>query len=476
MLSAVQSQKLMQVIQRSVSTNVRSVVYAQAQALADDTEVSHTPVQITTLPNGISVASCDHAGPITKVAIGVRGGSRFESPASTGVSHYMKNAAFITNNEKTDLRTTREMEIIGGATESSSSRELITRKGLALRSSLAELLGNIAPSVVAPLYNSWDIKQTPLAKQWKEQQHVVYQVEDACAGDVAMLNCAGKNIELLHETAFHSSGLGNSVLCPQLMLGSVKSEDLSAYASEIHVGSRITVVGSNCDHGELVQLTKELLGDLPAGSAPTPATPQYYGGEARLCTRKGLTFASLVGPGASVGSDDAVTLAVLQNILYQPSSVKWGSNTVSSRINSAVGAVTDVEFQVSALNLSYSDTGLFGVHVVAPPTAITDILKAACDESLNIANGGITASEVEAAKAQLATSALAASADSDGHLDDLLNQVALTGSYTSSTDVLAKIEAVTVEAVVDAAHKCFNATSTLVVTGDTAGAPYLSEL
>merc|ERR1719309_567357 len=188
-------------------------------------------------------------------------------------------------------------------------------------------------------------------------------------------------------------------------------------------------------------------------------------------TDTGVAQASLVGPGASLTSTDLPAFAVLANILSPPSMVPWGSNTVSSGMNRAIAGATSASFDASVLNLSYSNAGLFGVHVATAPGAIVDSLRAAREAALDISDD-----VVERAKVQVKAGLLMSASQADGHVDDVLNQVSHTGAYVAPSSSANAIDAVTPEAVLAAAQQAFGGKSSLVVTGDTTYAPYLDEL
>merc|ERR1711962_409006 len=84
----------------------------------------------------------------------------------------MNNAMFLLNNKKTALRMTRETQLIGGTVESSFSRELIIRKGTAIRDSLPTLIDNIG-ATMNPKYQLWDMAE----------------VKNSCVNDIASLDC-----------------------------------------------------------------------------------------------------------------------------------------------------------------------------------------------------------------------------------------------------------------------------------------------
>merc|ERR1712176_56411 len=132
---------------------------------------------------------------------------------------------------------------------------------------------------------------------------------------------------------------------------------------------------------------KELFGELPSGEKTITAAQKYYGSDARSHTSNELTYASLVGEGASLSSADLASCLVLQRILGVGPYTKWGDNTLSSRLVKAARAVCDGPLSINALNISYSDSGLFGFNAITTPENITAVIKAGVGEISNISKG-----------------------------------------------------------------------------------------
>jgi len=466
MLSA-NTQKIIQCLQRSFSTSKRSLAYAAATPLTDplkdDTIVTPETVvpedvQITTLDNGVKIASCDNGGAVSTVVVAVKAGSRFENINNLGVSHLMKNAAFLTTNGgNTALSVVREIQSIGGSLECSSSRELISRKSVGLRAHLETMLANVLPGILIPFFPPWEVAA----------------VKDQCKGDLSTLDCVAKNIEFLHQAAY-KDGLGNSTFCDELRLGNMNYGHLEEFATQCHVGEGVTIVATNADHDSLVALSKKYVGELLRGEPGEAAVQKFRGGEVRANTSTGFTCVSLAGPGAGLCSTDLPAFAVLQTILGDSTSIKWGSKS-ASRLYSAVKSATHDPFEISSLNISYSDAGLFGLHAISTPSAIGSVVGAALGAVHDVASGEISAEDVARAKTQVKARVLMLNEGNDDHIDDLLKQVAFTGGYAKPTQTFDLIDAVPLEKVVEVAKLIFDKPA-LAVTGNSVAAPYLDEL
>lgn len=461
---------LAQSLQRSLRSVSRS--YAATAPLTEPLEdldavaargQVHGEVKVTKLENGIKVATIDNGGAVSRLSIAVGSGSRSETSSQLGIMHLYKNAAFITNNERSSLRTVREVQQAGGALESSLSRELLSRNATFIRNKLPEILENIAPGITQPIFQVWDLSEVKQASILEKAQ--VSQDNGAV------------NLEMLHYSAFRN-GLGNSLYCDDLRINNYSPSQFEELASQLHVGERMTIVGHDVNHDELLRNVKDLFGGLPRGQNSSNGAPaKYSGGEAHRNTANGLTYASLVSEGASLFHANLPVLTVLQRLLGSGPYLKWGSNQVSSRLNKAATSVTgDGPLMINALNISYSDSGLFGFHAISTPQTITPVLKAAVHQITSISKEGVSAEDLERAKIQAKAGALMLDESHNDYVDDLVKQIAFSGSYTPIEESVAKIDSVTADQVSQVAKSLLSGKATLAVTGDISSAPHIDQL
>uniref|UniRef100_T2MH24 Cytochrome b-c1 complex subunit 2,mitochondrial n=1 Tax=Hydra vulgaris TaxID=6087 RepID=T2MH24_HYDVU len=460
-----------QSIARFVSKSFRNVSQASCSVpLTDPIESgvssryprpSSQEVKISKLENGIRVASIDNGGSVSKLAISLQSGSRYESVTNQGISQLVKNAAFMANKDRSALRTVREMQDIGGSLECSTSREAITRQASFLRNKLVNAMQIMASAFNGPLFYNWELSEV---KKMCRMENATYAANENAV-----------NLELLHKAAFRN-GIGCSLYCNDLLIGKFSAHQLENFAQNNYNGEQLVIVGVDVNHDDLMTYARELFGSLPQSQPIKTAPQKYYGGEAQTFTGVGLTYASLVAEGAGLFHKDLPTLLVLQKVLGSGPYIKWGSNTVSSRLNKAALAVSDTPFIINALNLSYSDCGLFGFNVIASPSSIHKVLKSGVAQVSNIAKGNISAVDLERAKNQAKASIMMVAENKNDLLDDIVTQVMYSNSYISPKVASAKIDAVTIDNLIQVSKKVFSGKPTLAVTGNTSNPPYLDEL
>jgi len=438
-----------------LTESLEDEAYTQRQSTADSN------VKISTLSNGIRVASIDTGASVSRLSITTNVGSRHENAANLGINHLMKNASFLDNGERTSLRTVREVQEVGGSLEVSSSRELNSRTAIFLRNRLPEVLENIAPGITKPLYQAWEVTD---ARNLSSQQNVTLRNDDTAL-----------NIEAIHKAAYRN-GLGNSLYCDDLNLGVYSAAEIAQFAQDNSVGNRITVSGTDVNHDELVRYVNDLFGSIQGGNKQQTPQQKYFGGDVRSHTSNEFTTASIVSEGVGLFHNDLATYLVLQRILGVGPYTKWGDNTQSSRLASAARAAVDGPASINALNINYSDSGLFGIHAVTTPNNIQALLKAAVSEIGNVSKGQLSAEELERAKTQTKSTVLMLGESKDALLDDLVKQNVFQGSYTPAAQAVGSIDKVTVESVAQAAKKLLSGKSAMAVTGNTSTAPYVDDL
>ena len=128
---------------------------------------------------------------------------------------------------------------------------------------------------------------------------------------------------------------------------------------------------------------------------------------------------------------------------------------------------------VSALNLNYSDSGLFGFIVAAPASEAGKAVKAATKA---LRSGSINAAQLARAKAILKSDLLMAE-ESTGNVLELTMQVLFNkGVAVDVADVVAAVDALTLADVNAAASKIAGGKLAMAALGNLSHVPYSDEL
>jgi len=337
---------------------------------------------ITTLENGVRVISEDSASMGASMAIYFAIGSRMETEATAGSSHFLQHLAFMATEEKSHFLMTREIEKIGAHAVAGASRDCIAFAGECLSSKSEGLFGLMAETALAPRLDTDDIE--------KARQLVLADVANTSK------NGPGTVLDAMHAVAYGGRGLGAPLLCPQHVAQAKTGESISAFLKETLAPSRVIVSAVGVEHAKLVDMASEKFGSM-ASSSPAPAPVAKYGGGDFYIPGPldmGEVHVGIGMEGVGCSSEDLLALATIQTLLGGGDSFSAGGpgKGLKSRIFVNILYNQGV-LSASALNVSYAETGLFGISATTTPEHTTAMVELMIRE-LKKLKQGVSAEEL----------------------------------------------------------------------------------
>jgi ubiquinol-cytochrome c reductase core subunit 2 len=263
-------------------------------------------------------------------------------------------------------------------------------------------------------------------------------------------------------------------------VGSFSPHALESFVAAHHVSQGAAVAGVGVDHDQLVLLARKMSFHQGGATAPETKKSKYHGGELRVHARSPLVHAALVTEGVAESSpQDVLAISLLQLVLGVGPYVKYGSSVATAKINKAAhSAVSSGPVAASCINVSYSDSGLFGFRVVAGPKDVRKALTAIVGAMGQATKGSVSDADLQRAKKQLKSAVHMDNEDSAALLDSISTAALLSGRAVdvSPAAVDAAIDKITAEEVSKIAKKVINGKPTFAAVGDLTHTPYLDEL
>ncbi|KAM4632632.1 cytochrome b-c1 complex subunit 2, mitochondrial [Discoglossus pictus] len=415
-------------------------------------------LEITKLPSGLVIASLENYSPASKIGVFVRAGSRYETTNNLGVNHVLRLASNLTTKGASSFKITRGIEAVGGSLSVTSTRENIVYSVECLRDYVDTVMEYLINVTTAPEFRRWEVSD--LQAKVKIDKAFAYQ------------NPQVGVLENLHAASYRNA-LANSLFCPDYRIGKVTSEELLQFVQNNFTSARMALVGLGVSHSVLKQVGEQFL-NIRSGSGSVGGKAQYRGAEIREQNGDGLVHSVIVAEGASVGSPEANAFSVLQNILGAGPYIKRGNN--SSKLSQAVSKATNQPFDVSAFNVNYSDSGLFGVYTISQSAAVSDVINAALNQVKAIAQGTVTEADIARAKNQLKSHYLLSVENTCGLLSEIGSQALASGTYTSPADAVKQIDSVSSADVVNAAKKFVSGKKSMAASGNLENTPFVADL
>lgn len=421
--------------------------------------------EFSKLENGLKIASIDKQGLTARVGLFVSAGSRFETAANFGVSHMVSLMGFTSTAHLSHLRTVKTLEQLGAnnTTFVKAGREETVYQVDVQREYVPLAIPLIIGNVLFPRLLPWEVKAA--AKKVATARKELEESPDAMVS------------ELLHKAAYCNNTLGLSPVATDRSLAYFKPETIRSFLLDHFAPERMVLVGVNVAHSELSKWAMRSFADYNAiPLKPRPETKAAYtGGDLRLDGKSAFAHVAIAFESVPWGQQDLAPITLLQTILGGGSAV---SNTIgsglTSRLSTQILKQSPYVESVSAFNTSYSDSGLFGVYSVSHPEKAGDVAKSVAKTLAGLTT--VSKDELSKAKATLKGKLLRQADDDTELLQDLGQQLLLSGRYGSPTEFAKIIDGVTEAQVSAAAKKLLSSKLTLAAYGDIHTVPHYSAL
>ncbi|KAJ9547897.1 hypothetical protein OSB04_020440 [Centaurea solstitialis] len=349
-------------------------------SLPDHVETGKT--KITTLPNGVRIASETSANPAASIGLYVNSGSMYETPVSFGATHLLERMAFKSTTNRSHLRVVREVEAIGGNVTASASREQMGYTYDALKTYVPQMVELLVDSVRNQAFLDWEIAE--------QIQKVKAEISEYANNPETLL------LEAIHSAGY-SGALANALLASEGSLNRLNSTILEEFVAANYTAPRIVLAASGVEHEELLKYAEPLLSDLPGGAHVEEPKSVYVGGDHRVMADTGRTSFALAFelPGGWLKEKDAMTLTVLQMLMGGGGSFSAGGpgKGMYSRLYLRVlNEYPDIH-SFSAFNSIYNHTAIFGIQATTSSEFASKAIDVAAKELIAVATDGALLSD-----------------------------------------------------------------------------------
>ncbi|EGO57681.1 mitochondrial-processing peptidase subunit alpha [Neurospora tetrasperma FGSC 2508] len=231
--------------------NVRTLA---TRAAAVNTKEPTERDNITTLSNGVRVASEDLPDAFSGVGVYIDAGSRYENDYVRGASHIMDRLAFKSTSTRTADEMLETVEKLGGNIQCASSRESMMYQAATFNKAIPTAVELMAETIRDPKLTDEELEGQIMTAQ--------YEVNEIWSKAELILP------ELVHMAAFKDNTLGNPLLCPKERLDYINRDVIQTYRDAFYRPERLVVAFAGVPHEKAVKLAEKYFGDMKASDAP----------------------------------------------------------------------------------------------------------------------------------------------------------------------------------------------------------------
>jgi predicted Zn-dependent peptidase len=389
--------------------------------------------KLTEQGTGVRVVT-EEVPSVRSVALGlwVRTGSRDETPAQAGLSHFLEHLLFKGTERFSAIEIAERLDGLGASVNAATGKETTHIHARFLDEHTEEVFDLLAEMLLAPTYpeidSERDVVLEEIAMYEDEPQD---RVHDILAGAV-----------------FGEHPLGRRVLGEAEVISSVPVPEIEAYRSARYTGASIVVgAAGNIEHGQIAELAERLVSP-PAGS-PVNGAVVTADEKARLRFYEKDTeqYHICFGAPGIVRSDERrYALAVLDSI--------FGGSS-SSRLFVEVREKRGLAYSVGSYSEQYTDSGLVATYVGTREDNVEEACSIIGAELARLRSEPVSTAELARAKENVKGRLVLSSESTAARMSRISRATLFDLPIDSLDEMLAKIDAVTVEDLAELAAELY---------------------
>jgi predicted Zn-dependent peptidase len=410
-------------------------------------------VKRTVLPSGLRIVT--EAIPHTRsaaVGVWVNVGSRDETTAMSGASHFLEHLLFKGTHKRTALEISAQIEAVGGETNAFTTKEYTCYYARVLDADLPLAVDVLCDAVADSVLDPADV----------ETERGVILEEIAMHDDEP-----GDEVhDVFTEAIFGDHPLGRLISGTAETISPMTRNQINGFYRRRYTPPRIVIAAAgNLDHATVVRLVRKAVAGTPLDSgaaepaAHRPSAKRVKTTPAHTVVRNQDTEQAHVVLGcAGIGrlDDRRFALGVLNNVL---------GGGMSSRLFQEIREKRGLAYSVYSYGSQYAEAGLFGIYAGCAPGKVEEVLDLTRAELAAIAADGVTPEEIARGKGMVKGSYVLGLEDTGSRMSRLAKSELLYGDLMAVDELLARVDAVTLDEVNAVAAELLSTPMTLAIVG-----------
>ena len=391
--------------------------------------------RLTQLDSGVRVVT-EEVPSVRSVALGlwVRTGSRNETPAQAGVSHFLEHLLFKGTARYSAIEISERFDGLGASVNAATGKETTHLHARFLDEHTEEVFDLLAEMLLAPTYPDID-----------SERQVVLE-------EIAMYDDEPQDRvhDVLAEAVFGDHPLGRRVLGEPEVIASIPVPDIEAYRSAHYAAPQIVVgAAGHLDHDRIVELSRRLVNPSSADGEGTFEATGDSG--SRLCylSKETEQYHICFGaPGLRRDDQRRFPLAVLDAI--------FGGST-SSRLFREVREKRGLAYSVGSYNEQFTDQGLVATYVGTREDNVEEACAIIGAEMARLRSEPVSEEELARAKESVKGRLVLSSESTAARMTRISRATLFDLPIESLDEMLAKVDAIEVDDLTELAQELYAA-------------------
>jgi predicted Zn-dependent peptidase len=388
--------------------------------------------QKSVLSNGLRIVT-EEVPHFHSVAVGVwlNVGSRDETIAENGLSHFLEHMVFKGTPQRTVLDIAREIDQLGGQCNAFTTKEQTCFHGRVLSEQLPRLVDLLGDLVLRAHISASDLE--------RERQVILEEIyaQDDSPEELVHVHFA--------RNFWGDTPFGWPILGEAEHIAQVQREDLLAYRRQVYRPAETVIAAAGkIRHEELVDLVTAGFQDFTNGASTRPRLPiSTHPGVYSLFRELEQVNLVLGAPAVAAGDPRRYAATMLQLIL--------GGN-MSSRLFQVIREQLGLAYAIHSYIQFFSDAGHLGIVAGVSPGNLEAIMAAIRHELLKLQAKPVSKAEMTATQENLKGSIMLSSEDCEHLMLRLAKNEINFGRYIPLQDIITGMMQVTTAEILEVAR------------------------
>ena len=409
-------------------------------------------VRRTVLPSGLRIVT-EEVPSVRSAAIGiwVNVGSRDETPAVAGASHFLEHLLFKGTTRRTALEISATIEAVGGEMNAFTSKEYTCFYARVIDTDLPMAIDVVSDLITSSIVSALDVDA---------ERKVVLE-------EIAMRDDDPSDLvhDLYAETYYGDTTLGRPILGTVKSIKEMSRSSVFNYYKKKYLPQDLVVaVAGNIKHKRVVAMVEEALSrdnflDVKGAPQIRPNTPVKTKPvhSVGLLTRKTEQAHMFYGmEGVARADDRRFAMGVLASAL---------GGGMSSRLFQEIREKRGLAYSVYAYAQQFAGSGQIGFYAGCNPTKAIEVVEIIREVLADVAENGMSHEEIERAKGAVRGSLVLSQEDSASRMSRIGKNEIVYGQVMGFDDILKAIARVNPTDVREIASEYLTKSPTLALVG-----------
>ena len=384
------------------------------------------------------------------IGIWVENGSRYETPAENGVSHFIEHLLFKGTRKRTAAQIAEQIDAVGGVLNAFTGKEYTCYYAKVLGADLPMTTELLADLFLESVFDAAEID--------RERQVVLQEISQAEDTPDDFIH------DLFNLKFWEGHPLALPIFGSVATVNAINRELLVSFMADRYRAGRVFIAAAGMvDHERLVDDCARLFGGVSGDGRSEPITPPRDR-TVVINQEKDLeqTHICIGGPGIS----QAITAALRQLRAEHGARAAGCLRGCSRKCARRRGRV----YSIYSFMSSFIDSGYLGIYAGTNPEWVEEVLEVTLGEVNKVARDGLTNEELARAKSQLKGNMLLGMESTDSRMNRVARNEIYFGREIPLEELANEIDKVTNDQVLELAATSFLSDKmALVLLGDLKG-------